>query len=214
MEEKLLPENQPCRGFTLMEILVVMALFSLLLGLSVISVQGTLDNFRLSTTASQIQADFAYASQHASKSNSPVIARFYLFKSKSDRTSSYQFRGYQLLRLDQSDGRVVPLERVRLFDDGVVLFPQKQYTNLFERGIKKSDPSDPMIPIGASPEQPLSQDYRYCSLRFNPDGSTSLETDRVWFLTLVLDRDAEKLAPQADARVLVINSVTSAVRIY
>lgn len=201
-------------GFTLLELLTVLGVFSILLGFSVLSINGSLDNYRLSSTAAQVQSDLAYASQYASKSNSAVHLRFYRYRTERDGRNGPRFRAYQLLQLDPRSGIVNPLGKVRFFEEGVVLFPAPRFSNLLERGIHTPDSSDPAIPLGFRSYETRSRNYEYCELRMNPDGSTSLEKDRSWCLTLVLENHAVDNSPPDSARILVINSITGAARIY
>lgn len=201
-------------AFTLIELLTVIAVFSVLLTLSALSVGGSLDNYRLSSTAAQVQSDLAYASQYAAKTNASVYFRFYRYRSDRDGRDGSHFRAYQLLQLDPASGTVVPLRKVRYFEEGVVVFPDPRFSNILDRGIQRPDESDPPIPIGFRSGETRSLAYEFCELRLNPDGSTSLEKDRAWSLCLVLENNTEASHPPESARILVINSITGAVRIY
>lgn len=197
-------------GFSLVELLTVVAILSLLLGLSALSVRGSLDNYRLSATAAQLQSDLSLASQRASRDNASVYFRFY----QIDEDEGSFLRSYQLLRLDQQTGKMVPLGKVRHFDAGIIVFPEPEFSNLLDRGLVSAGENDPAIPAPPGSVDPTLGNYLYCEIQLKPDGSTSLETDRAWCLTLVLERSAAEAIPPDDARILSINSLTSSVRIY
>lgn len=201
-------------GFSLVELMTVIAILSLLLGLSALSVRGSLDNYRLSATAAQLQADLSYASQRASRDNASVYFRFYRdAKGSADGGESY-LDAYQMLRLDQETGNMVPLGNVKYFDAEIIVFPDPEFSNLLERGLSAAGESDPAIPAAAGMGELTTKDYEFCEIRLKPDGSTSLQTDRAWAITLALKRTAGEADPPNESRVLTINSTTSSVRIY
>lgn len=201
-------------GFTLIELLTVLGVFSVLLGFSVLSLNGSLDNYRISSTAAQVQSDLSYAAQYASKSNAAVFFRFYRYRTDRDGRYRTWFRAYQLLQRDSSSGDMVPLGKVRFFEKGIVLHPDSQFSNLLERPILSPGESDPAIPIGFRNYETRSRAYEFCELRLNPDGSTSLEKDRSWSIALIFENQANDFRLPDSARVLVINSITAATRIY
>ncbi len=63
-------------GFTLIELMVTVAVLAILLGIGIPSFQGTLDKRRIVGAAEQIYADLQYARSEAIRQNKPVAVHF------------------------------------------------------------------------------------------------------------------------------------------
>jgi prepilin-type N-terminal cleavage/methylation domain-containing protein len=71
-----IPHLRPRRGLTLIEMLVVMALISLIVGVSYPSVSRGLDGVRLRTAADDVASFLALAMNQVERTESPVVVRF------------------------------------------------------------------------------------------------------------------------------------------
>jgi uncharacterized protein (TIGR02596 family) len=222
------PISRPCRrsGFTLVEILVVLALIAMLLFFTVPGLKDVLKGSKLTSTADQIVADLNLAKQTALKESIPVEVRFYKFSDPSARNEE-RIGAYQCFRLkqdmnfpsDYTKPRIpVPLfEKVKAISQGVVIVESQEWSPLV---------SDPKMVQDRERVRGLvsgqqNTEASYFSFIISPEGETSLDRTgaKQWYLTLVTESEMQKAKDPASMKpdnfiTLQVDPFTAAVRRY
>lgn len=204
------PVKRPLRstaaGFTLVEMLVVVALLSMLVTMAAMSVPAALGSQRLSGAARQLSADLNQASLMARKEDKLVELRFYELLPTS-RQGALGYRAYQfgLVTGWTTDGRpqVTFSGELQRLPDDVLLMPDVKYNTLKSQTVRTDGT--------AGAEQNVS----YVSYFLHVNGSTTLPADKPAVLTLV--RETPKGVPSdlpADFRSIVIDPETHQTRVY
>ncbi len=191
------------RGFTLIEMLVVITLIALIAAVSVPSVNSILRGSKLTQSAQLVIDQFTLARQTALTKNRAVEVRIYRYgdpeqpgEDKSVPTSG-RYRAIQLFDITDSGTATPMANMVRLssamcFDSGAPL------STLI--GSAAASPTVPTLTSSGSQTVSVStmgKIYDSVSFRFNADGSTNLDTTKLWFLTLhnLTDKDAQANPP-------------------
>lgn len=187
------------RGFTLVEVLIVLALVAMLLFFTVPGLKDVLKGSKLTSTADQIVNDFNLAKQTALKESVPVEVRFYKFRDPAARNEE-RFGAYQCFKLkqdmnspsDYTKPRVaVPVfEKVKPIPQGVVLVEASQWSPLVtdEKVHQDRERVRGLIPGERDTEA------TYYSFVISPEGETSLDRSgaKQWYLTLVTEAEMQK----------------------
>jgi len=150
-------------GFSLVELLCVLAIISLLAVLSVTGIQRIVLSTNLTTSASMVVDALNLARQRAISNNSPVEVRFYQVPDSNNSTLQYRALGiYQI----NTDGPQLIHKIIYL--NGNVIFSNAQTfgTLLTYSGTS----TGPLIPSGPPPN------YTYWYFQYRSDGSTNLNT--------------------------------------
>ena len=198
MKTPTAPRLRP-RGFTLVEVLVVLALIGMLLFMTVPGLKDVFKGSKLTSTADQFANDLSLARQAAIKENTPVEVRFYKFHDvnakNEERFAAYQF--YSLRQdlntpSDYTTERIAKpvLEKMRYIPAGVVLLDSVQWsTILTDSKIRK----DTELVRGLVPGEKETQ-AEYRSFIITPEGETSLDRSgaKHWYLTMVNEQDVQK----------------------
>lgn len=195
----------PLRGFTLVEVLVVLALIAMLLFFTVPGFRDVLKSTKLTGCADQIVADIALARQTAVKESVPVEVRFYKYLDPNARNEQ-RFGAYQCFRLlqdlnspsDYTTQRIaVPIfEKVKFVPQGVVLVDAAQWSTLVTDEVIKKDRERVR---GLVPGE-RDTEAEYYSFLITPEGETNLDKSgsKQWFITLVTEAELLK-APDPHA---------------
>lgn len=198
-----------CRGFSLVEILVVVTIISMLMAIGVTGFRKSWESQEIRASAMKLASDLALASQISAKLSRPVEMRFYKFMDPAIASPQPQFRAYQIVERDAVTDLVHPLYEAQRFEGTTVLSSYKKFsTLLFGRSIPRKESEDPEVGLG---------DYEYVSVEFRPDGTTNLEPDvnEPWTLTLGPVRwlDDPGVTPK-DYQCLGIDPRTGVVKMY
>ena len=181
------------RGFTLVELLVVIVVMSILIALVVPAVTGPLSASSLSTGAGTLADDLKAARQDAVTRNRSVEVRFFAFDDA--------IRAYEINRLEES-GLRRSLTGLRRFPEGILASTETTLTQLGT--LQATAPGD-------FPE-PLPAGTRLTAFRFRPDGGTDLDLSQKWFLTLV--HETRPGSPPPNFATIQIEPLTGAVRVH
>jgi uncharacterized protein (TIGR02596 family) len=169
------------RAFSLVELLVVVAVIGIVATFAVPAVQGMLKGSSLTSAASAMVDQMSLARQHALSKNRIVEMRFYRFADpempgeKVQDPSTGHFRGLQFFEMAES-GILVPASKMAMFPDTIIMNPSETLSNYLGEDaatrlvtMSSVDPKvDPELPRG------VRHKYEYMAFRFFPDGTTSL----------------------------------------
>ena len=136
----LFPSSTLCRrGFSLIEMLVVVAIVAMLLALATPALTRTLQSSRLSAAGEAMLGSIAEAQQTALSTNTPVDIRFFSFIEDVDQAPVYH--SYQLFKITQttqgSGGNatikenLVPVGNLVRLPEGVVIPVDTSLTGIF-----------------------------------------------------------------------------------
>jgi uncharacterized protein (TIGR02596 family) len=191
-----------CCGFTLLEIVIVMAAVALLLTLGVSGFQGSMASQKLSTATVLLTNELARTSQVAVKENRTIHVRFL----RRSEMEVEQYRGWIMLAANRTTGELEPLAEEQALPSGVVILNDGVFSNILQH---------------------VSVAGQDLHLGFTPEGGTTLSVaaGSRWCLTLVLETDlarnssdpvgqAASTALPPNHRTLLVNAHTGAVTAY
>jgi len=202
------------RGFTIVELLMVIAIMALIVGLCNPSTSALQKSLQLTQATQMVGSQLELARQMATTRNHPVEVRFYQFGDpqtpgeQASNPASGKYRALQSFEVLESGtpkalGKVLYLPASVIIDSGVAL------SSLI--GSAQPSPFVPTTSEGtANGSIPHAQNaYNLVSFRFQPDGSTNLPktSEQQWFLTLHYKFDGNGLSsPPKNFSTLQINA--------
>ncbi len=201
------PSPSRRRGFTLVEVLIVIALIAMLLFLTVPGLKDVISGSKITAAADQIVGDLNLARQTALKDSVTVEVRFYKYSDPSARNEQ-RFGAYQCFRLvqdlnkpsDYTSKRILrPIfEKVKTIPQGVVLVESEQWSPLLTDETMSKENNRERV-RGLIPGQ-RDTEAEYLSFVISPEGETSLDRTgaKQWYLTLVNEGEYQK-APNPTA---------------
>lgn len=180
------------RAFTLLEMIVVIAIIGLIAAFVVPAAMSVVNGSRLTQAAGILTNQLSYARQSAMVKNRAIEVRFLRFQDPespaggSGQSSSNQFRAIQLLEV-QDGGALVTLGKVEFLPDATVLCADNRSSMLDSETVTQA----PKTPTAGDPPMPrgIEMHYDYVSFRFLPDGSTNLAANHNWFVSVVATKD-------------------------
>jgi uncharacterized protein (TIGR02596 family) len=192
-------------AFTLIEVLVVLAIVGILMGLTVPGMTGVLKGSKITQSADQLVQDIALARQTAVKENVPVEFRFYRISDPmATGSGEEEYSAYQAYKMkvdlntpsDYTKPRIgIPvLPKIQRFPLGVVLVNDQKWSTLVahESLVEKREQVRGLV-TGQK-----DTDAAYKSFTLTPDGETGLDRSSTqWFLTFVTDADMRKAGSAA-----------------
>jgi len=184
---------EPRRGnaFTLVEILVVLAIISILIAFAVPALEPAIRGSKLKRSADELERALATAQQVAITENAPVRFRIYKYDDLSSPGTTEFFHSYRafIRAIDPTDHtRIIEEDEITVVDrvtmpQPFVIAEDAQLSSLVMRSEL----------MGDGPENiSRNQTADYVEFEFRPDGSTSLATmnEEFWTLTILRETTA------------------------
>lgn len=174
------PPTPHHRGFTLIEILAVIAVIAILVAMTIPLTTGATDSRRVSAEADSLTSQIAYAQLLAASSGQPVEVRYYLQPITETDDTSY-VRGSQIM-VTNTEGIFQPDGRIRKLEGKVIIHPSAEFSSIIGGEPNPPDPNASDVGNG------LAEELEYHALRILPSGATTLGqggTMNHWTLTLV-----------------------------
>ncbi|RYD37029.1 MAG: Verru_Chthon cassette protein D [Verrucomicrobiaceae bacterium] len=189
------------RGFTLVEVLVVLAIISIIMFLSVPNMGEIIKGSKLTQAGDQLRNDLAQAQMAAIKQNLTVEVRFYQYKQPEmdAAVAASSYSAYQMFTLipdstkpsDPKAERILaPFGRIKKLPSGIVIPSSETWSTLVSNNTIATGEQQV---LGLIPtEKQTAATYR--SFQLNPDGTTNLGTTGAtqWYVTLVNLSDLER----------------------
>jgi uncharacterized protein (TIGR02596 family) len=204
------PRTRRSSGFTLVEIMVVMALIAVLMALS-LNVSNAWKAQKLTAQARGLASECSQATLLAQRNNFPVEIRFYKMPDDMGTGSAEAIRAYQLVQLTgyhptTSKAIYKNLTEVKYFEDDIMLNENEQYTSIMK------------LPVTTSPEDaiPLRGAIRnYISFMFLPNGTTTLTRSPDAVFTFVKEQEVKSPDTLPDNyRSMILQPVTCQTSVY
>ena len=174
--------NHRRSAFSLVELLIVVAIIGVIAGFGVPALSGVLRGSALSQASSQLTDSLSLARQHAITKNRIVEVRFYRFgdpevpgESASDPLKG-QFRAFQYFEISDS-GVIIPVGKYQRLPDTIVMNPGPKLSTLLDDRLGRTIlAGTAAFKKDVNPELPrgVKQQYDFVWFRFLPDGSTDL----------------------------------------
>ncbi|MBP7948448.1 MAG: Verru_Chthon cassette protein D [Verrucomicrobiales bacterium] len=178
------------RGFTLIEILVVLAIIGILLVLSFPSMESVFRGSRLTQAGEHLRSQLVLAQQNAANQNKSVEVHFYKFDDPDTVETAEYVTAYQIFLLKpnaqkpQSPTAAPELERIgglQKLPPGIGLAENEKISSLLSQKLWRDDPKDEVRGLVGKGSTSLG----YFAVQFRPDGSLALPSKDKWFLTLM-----------------------------
>lgn len=196
------------KAFTLIEILVVLAIISLIMFFSVPNMGEIIQGSKLTQAGDQLKYDLALAQQTAVKDNLTVEVRFYQYR-QPDGTAedaNKSFTAYHMFSLipdseKPSDPRaeriLAPIGKIKKLPIGVVIPANATWSSLVS---SSSIANGSQEVFGLVPTEKITS-ATYRSFQINPDGSTNLETSGAtqWYVTLIDSTEITRAGSSLDS---------------
>ncbi len=191
---KALTRSAARRAFTLIEILVVLAIISVIMFFSVPNMGEIIQGSKLTQAGDQLKYDLGLAQQTAVKENLTVEVRFYQFRQpdQSDDEARNTYAAYQMFTLipdstkpsDPKAERILaPIGKIKKLPIGVVIPASELWSSLVANA-RIANGTEEIFGLIPTEKRTVAT---YRSFQINPDGSTNLDTSGVehWYVTLI-----------------------------
>ncbi|WP_172682516.1 Verru_Chthon cassette protein D [Verrucomicrobium spinosum] len=194
-------------AFTLIEMMVVIALVAMLVALASFSIGGALSAQQLTSSANRFTNELAFAAQLATRENRMVGVRFLKRAPEVGGTGVSYYQAWQLMVQDRVTGKWKAFSESNLLERSTIMVENSLWSTLLTR--------PPLVAAAAVDDADTTPPL----FAFKPEGGTTLPrgtSDPKWCVTLALATDLEK-APAvlpANFRTLVLNPHTGSLVLY
>ncbi|MGI8605126.1 MAG: Verru_Chthon cassette protein D [Verrucomicrobiales bacterium] len=203
-------------GFTLVELLVVIAVIGMVVVLAVPTIEPMMKGSKLTAAADDLRFKLSGYRQRCVAENRPIEVRFLKFIDTAVPGGRNAYRAYVAGRFRQErkssgDGAFVfePIDNVVRLPEGVVISSIPEFSTVVHNDQVRHGTHE--LPVA---DQPNAE---FASFAFRPDGSTDLpkRAGDIWFLTIMTERDDVAGAPSPDNFItLAIDAYNGSVRSY
>ncbi len=195
-------------AFTMVELLAVMVVLSILLLVSMPSLVNSTGGSRLTIAGDLLLNALSEAQQKALASDSEVEVRFFENQEPSPFSGARDLTSFQVFTLastveDAALASFTPSSGITKLPEGVVISRKDQINSLLQQPFKEQVSSDGK-----------ENAKRYLAIRFLPDGSTSLSSGQLWYITLVAETSEEKGEIPVNYYTVQLDPVTGRLRTF
>lgn len=189
------------QAFTLIEILVVLAIITVIMFFSVPNMGEIIQGSKLTQAGDQLKYDLGIAQQAAVKDNLTVEVRFYQYRQpdQPSEVGTTTFTAYQIFSLIPDSTRpsdpkaeriLAPLDKIKKLPTGVIIPMSDVWSSLVTHPTIANGTQEI---LGLIPTE-RSTVATYRSFQINPDGSTNLDTSgaQQWYITLIDSKELQK----------------------
>ncbi len=201
---KKLRLSRRSRAFTLIELLVVMGIIVLMVALVIPAVSGALKGSALNQAAQTLQSQFNSAQQIALAKGLPIEMRLYACgdpdSATADKADSKTFmvQALQLYSVQPNldpatvkdiKQRFTPITKVEFLPRSIIVDNYITLSSICDATDKKHfrdvETNDVASDAYLHPKLPrIGSNYQYYHIQFRPDGTTDLDPNKSWFVTL------------------------------
>jgi uncharacterized protein (TIGR02596 family) len=207
------------RGFTLLELLLVMAIVVVVMAAAAPAVRGTLDGVSLTGAAETLEGQLSLARQVAMSRNLPVEVRFY--QDSAIPSSPWRMVGMVIPAVSTGKGSDEWVSAPTMLPGTVIIDTTegKDFSTILTKTNEETPSASNPDPVGPwKSQEPDSAAYRvrgksYVAFRFQPNGSTNLpasadaSVNQAWSLSLrnLKDKSPNGVTPAANYVAVVVD---------
>ncbi|PTX99505.1 hypothetical protein DB346_16850 [Verrucomicrobia bacterium LW23] len=191
--------RQTKTGFTLVELLTVMAVASIIITLSSMGIGNMMRSLKVSAGSSVVIDTFVLARQAAVSSNKAVEVRFY----KMTGAEGDRFKAIRMVAIDDQ-GNEKPLNMLQRLPAELEMAESSTYSTLLDASTAPRSGTE-TVSEGSS--------LAYVGFRFKPNGLTDLKPDEQWYLT-VQPTQTSGTALASNYFTVQVNPATGAATLY
>lgn len=186
------PTRRSRKGFTLIELLTVVSIATLLISLGANVATSVVEANQLSQAGEMITDELRLARQTALARDRVVEVRFYKPEAADEFGEQPGVNAMQCFIFDDENAAATPLRDVKKLPGAVKVSDDSSLSSLIVSARLKNDWKDGDTQVSI-PD--TGTDYSVYRIRFLPDGSTDLDTQQNWFLTLHNRRERQSPPP-------------------
>lgn len=191
------------QAFSLIELLVTVAILSIMLALTVPPISQLMRSSGIATAGDQLLTTLSQARQIAASRNRTVEVRFYRYVESNDPPQG-RFRAVQLFLIEPSaqGSTTQTASRKLTLPSNTYLSPTAALSSLIQPTPRNPRRTGSQL---ALPISPSGLNYDAASFQIFPDGTTNLPLDQISFVTIISTHtpDDQVTAPENFATIII-----------